>query len=69
METSNKPAVWIDLVSPSHPFFFASLASELSNVSFTTTVREKTETVDLAEEVEFKYTILGVISMIHFLEK
>ncbi|WP_136601180.1 DUF354 domain-containing protein [Salinigranum halophilum] len=50
---------WIDLVSPSHPFFFNSLADELSDVERTTTVREKTETVDLAGQVGFDYSVLG----------
>ncbi|OYR60107.1 hypothetical protein DJ83_10410 [Halorubrum ezzemoulense] len=50
---------WVDLVSPSHPFFFKSLLDNLSNIELTTTVREKTETVDLAEDVGFDYEIVG----------
>lgn len=50
---------WTDLVSPSHPFFFKSLADELPDVETITTVREKTETVDLAGEVGFDYSVLG----------
>ncbi|WP_254272332.1 DUF354 domain-containing protein [Haloarcula marina] len=50
---------WIDLASPSHPFFFHALTSEIPNVDFRTTVRNKTETVDLAAEVGFDYSVLG----------
>lgn len=50
---------WIDLVSPSHPFFFAALAGGLDDVSVTTTVREKTETVSLAREVGFEHRVVG----------
>ncbi|WP_262180202.1 DUF354 domain-containing protein [Haloarcula laminariae] len=50
---------WIDLASPSHPFFFHALASEIPHVDFRTTVRNKTETVDLAAEVGFDYTVVG----------
>ena len=51
--------VWIDLVSPSHPFFFDGLVGGLENVSVTTTVREKTETVSLAREVGFEHQVVG----------
>ncbi|WP_157533145.1 DUF354 domain-containing protein, partial [Haloferax profundi] len=54
-----KDTAWIDLVSPSHPFFFASLAKHLDELDVTTTVREKTETVDLAEEVGFDFQTVG----------
>jgi predicted glycosyltransferase len=50
---------WIDLVSPSHPFFFAGLTEHLADVSVTTTVREKTETVSLAREVGFEHRVVG----------
>ncbi len=50
---------WIDLASPSHPFFFHALASEMPHIEFQTTVRNKTETVDLAAEVGFDYRVLG----------
>lgn len=50
---------WIDLASPSHPFFFHALADEIPDVTFRTTVRNKTETVDLAAEVGFDYTVVG----------
>lgn len=50
---------WIDLVSPSHPFFFDALVAGLDNISVTTTVREKTETVSLAEEVGFSHRVIG----------
>jgi hypothetical protein len=59
MNPSNQPTAWIDLASPSHPFFFGALAEELRDVAVTTTVREKTETVDLAESVGFDYEIRG----------
>ncbi|SIR76595.1 hypothetical protein SAMN05421858_3719 [Haladaptatus litoreus] len=54
-----RPSTWIDLVSPSHPFFFRGLVDALPNLETNVTVREKTETVGLAEEVGFDYTTLG----------
>jgi predicted glycosyltransferase len=50
---------WIDLVSPSHPFFFDALTDELTDVTLRTTVRDKTETVELASEVGFDHTVVG----------
>ena len=50
---------WVDLVSPSHPFFFDALADGLEDVAVTTTVREKTETVSLAKEVGFEHRVVG----------
>ena len=50
---------WIDLVSPSHPFFFRGLVDSLNDVRTAVTVREKTETVDFAGETGFDYTVLG----------
>lgn len=50
---------WIDLVSPSHPFFFDALTDGLDDVSVTTTVRKKTETVSLAREVGFEHRVVG----------
>ncbi|WP_245699016.1 DUF354 domain-containing protein [Halopelagius longus] len=51
--------VWVDLASPSHPFFFKALTDSLSNVSTEVTVREKTETVPLADEVGFDFETVG----------
>lgn len=51
--------VWLDLVSPSHPFFFAGLLSALSGLSVEPTVREKTETVALSREAGFDHTVIG----------
>nr|WP_245781367.1 DUF354 domain-containing protein [Halopelagius inordinatus] len=51
--------VWVDLASPSHPFFFKALTDTLSNVETEVTVREKTETVPLAEEVGFDFETVG----------
>jgi hypothetical protein len=51
--------VWVDLASPSHPFFFKSLTDSLSNVRTTVTVREKTETVPLARQVGYSFQTLG----------
>lgn len=56
---SSKTTAWIDLVSPSHPFFFHALIDELSNATFRTTVREKTETVELATDLGFDHTVVG----------
>ena len=50
---------WLDLISPSHPFFFAGLLDDLEGVTFRTTVRRKTETVDLAREEGFEFRTLG----------
>jgi hypothetical protein len=50
---------WVDLASPSHPFFFKALTDSLSNVRPTVTVREKTETVPLAREVGYEFVTLG----------
>lgn len=65
-ETDSEPTrrgrpvnVWVDLASPSHPFFFKALTDTLSNVGTEVTVREKTETVPLAEEVGFDFETIG----------
>ncbi|MFB6130636.1 MAG: DUF354 domain-containing protein [Salinigranum sp.] len=57
--TASEATAWIDLASPSHPFFFAALADGLPAVETETTVREKTETVDLAAELGFEYRVRG----------
>ncbi|ADQ69310.1 hypothetical protein C499_12110 [Halogeometricum borinquense DSM 11551] len=51
--------VWVDLASPSHPFFFKALTDSLTNVKTTVTVREKTETVPLARQVGYEFQTLG----------
>jgi len=56
--TSAGTTAWVDLASPCHPFLFAALVDELS-VGSQVTVREKTETVGLAEAVGFEATVLG----------
>jgi len=55
---TGKP-VWLDLISPSHPFLFSGLLDGLSDTTFRTTVRRKTETVDLAREAGFDFATLG----------
>lgn len=50
--------VWLDLASPSHPFLFDAILSQL-DVADTTTVREKTETVELAETLGMDATVRG----------
>ncbi|WP_137287832.1 DUF354 domain-containing protein [Halorussus salinisoli] len=50
---------WVDLVSPSHPFLFEGLLSSLPDLRVKTTVREKTETVSLADEVGFDFEVRG----------
>ena len=52
-------SVWVDLVSPSHPFFFDAVTDQLTDTSLQVTVREKTETVPLAHKVGFDYTVVG----------
>lgn len=60
MQPNGPPTTaWIDLASPSHPFFFRALARSLPELSVTTTVRRKTETVDLAEDVGFNCRTVG----------
>lgn len=51
--------VWVDLVSPSHPFFFAALLENLPNVNTETTVRNKTETANLARQCGFDFKVVG----------
>lgn len=55
----DRTTAWVDLVSPSHPFFFKALLDELPSVETRTTVRQKTETVDLADAAGFDYEVLG----------
>jgi hypothetical protein len=50
--------VWIDLASPSHPVFFKAIADGLDRPTVVT-AREKTETVPLAEEAGFEFTVRG----------
>lgn len=52
-------SVWLDLISPSHPFLFEGVLEDLTNVTTLTTVRRKTETVDLAREAGFEFETLG----------
>ncbi|WP_266080485.1 DUF354 domain-containing protein [Haladaptatus caseinilyticus] len=59
MTVTYTQTAWIDLVSPSHPFFFRGLSDSLPGIRTEVTVREKTETVDLAAETGFDYTVLG----------
>ncbi|ACV11247.1 protein of unknown function DUF354 [Halorhabdus utahensis DSM 12940] len=56
---SDTNTAWVDLVSPSHPFFFKSLLDELPELNRNVTVRQKTETVGLADSAGFDYDILG----------
>jgi len=56
---SDTVSAWVDLVSPSHPFFFRALVDELPELDVTTTVREKTKTVDLAATVGFDHEVVG----------
>lgn len=51
--------VWVDLASPSHPFFFKSLTDSLPNARTTVTVREKTETVPLTRDLGFDFRTVG----------
>jgi len=52
-------SVWLDLISPSHPFLFEGVVGDFSNVRKLTTVRRKTETVELAREAGFEFETLG----------
>ncbi|WP_254547454.1 DUF354 domain-containing protein [Halomarina pelagica] len=56
--TLAQPTVWIDLASPSHPFFFKAIADGL-DLPTVVTAREKTETVPLAREAGFDCSVVG----------
>lgn len=56
---TGRRVAWVDLASPSHPFLFDALTAGLSDCRTTTTVREKTETVDLAREAGFDFGVRG----------
>ncbi|ELZ10970.1 hypothetical protein C479_09173 [Halovivax asiaticus JCM 14624] len=56
---TERHAAWVDLVSPSHPFLFGALTDALPEIAVTTTVRRKTETVSLADEVGFDFEVRG----------
>lgn len=51
--------VWLDLISPSHPFLFRGLLDGLPDITLRTTVRRKTETIDLAREAGFDFETVG----------
>ncbi|WP_418285029.1 DUF354 domain-containing protein [Halorubrum sp. DTA46] len=55
----NGTTAWLDLISPSHPFFFRGLLEGMSDIAFRTTVRRKTETMALARESGFDFEPLG----------
>ncbi|WP_331233269.1 DUF354 domain-containing protein [Natronorarus salvus] len=57
--TTARYAVWIDLASPSHPFFFDALVDGLSGVDVRTTVRRKTETAALSADLGFDHRVIG----------
>jgi len=54
-----KRTAWLDLASPSHPLFFQGLLSDVTDVRFRTSVRRKTETIELAREAGFEFGVLG----------
>ncbi|MFC7157961.1 DUF354 domain-containing protein [Halomarina halobia] len=56
--TLAQPTVWIDLASPSHPVFFKAIADGL-DLPTVVTAREKTETVPLAREAGFDFSVVG----------
>lgn len=58
VQTSTDVTAWVDLASPSHPFLFAALIDDLP-VAPRTTVRKKTETVDLATAVGMDPVVMG----------
>ncbi|MFC6784604.1 DUF354 domain-containing protein [Halobaculum halobium] len=51
--------VWVDLASPSHPFFFKALTDAVPDIRTTVTARNKTQTVSLAREVGFEFRTVG----------
>lgn len=54
----DRATAWVDLASPSHPFFFAALTRNI-DATYCITARQKTETVDLARTCGFDPTIVG----------
>jgi predicted glycosyltransferase len=52
-------SLWVDLCSPSHPFLFRSIVDALDVTDVDVTVRKKTETVPLAEEIGFDFQVIG----------
>ena len=50
---------WVDLASPSHPFFFSALLDGVDAVDVTATVRKKTETVELARNCGLEPEVVG----------
>ncbi len=54
-----RPSVWVDLVSPSHPFFFDALLKRLPDVDVTATARQKTETVTIANSLGIRPRVVG----------
>ena len=52
--------IWIDLLNPSHPLFFGTIIEELSqNYEISTTIRERGETVKLAEQMGINGKVMG----------
>jgi uncharacterized protein len=57
--TRTSCSVWIDLASPSHPFFFDALVDALTGIDTRTTVRRKTETAALSADLGFDHRVIG----------
>ena len=51
--------LWIDIINPSHVLFFNSLLPELDDYKINITIRDRAETVDLAESFGIKGEIVG----------
>ncbi len=52
--------IWIDLLNPSHPLFFKPVVEELSKTNqIVTTMRQRGETLVLAEKLGFKGKAIG----------
>lgn len=60
MVNTHSRDIWLDMVSPAHPFFFHSLTAAMGDeLQFETTVRRKTETIELAASLDFDHTVIG----------
>lgn len=57
-QRQSQSRIWIDLASPSHPTFFKGIADGL-DLPQVVTARDKTETVPLANEAGFDFTVRG----------
>lgn len=54
-----KTTLWIDIINPSDAFFFGALAQDLTGYRVQVTLRRRAETVDLADSLGMRGTVVG----------